>query len=211
MTISLFLGLSSFSLAAFADDHPTQGISSKEYGKLYVVEQREQSPHLWRVGAGTAYEFGNPYLHVQTFNQSIERSVNRFVWVGIQLTEFTSTSTALMNALRQELNNSVLGINAKTPRLAASAMTTFVPLSGHLSFLGDHPLAAELSIRVGAGAVSYEGEAARLMLSWSLRPMFHLDQHFSIQFGFGQEIESPFSSDNRIARFRGDLGLSYRF
>lgn len=189
----------------------TSGVSSQDYGTIFIVEQKNRPISNWRVSLNTSYEFSNPYTDVFGFSQSIERSVGRYVRLGAQLSEFVVKDTFLMNVLRDELKSQRYTLRTQAPLLAASGIATLVPLSGHFAFFGDQPLEAELAVRLGVGGISYRNESLRLLTSWSIRPSFHLNKRWSVQMGFGQDIESVFSNLDRMARFKGDIGLSYGF
>ncbi len=190
---------------------PVVGVSPQEYGTLYVIEHRDQKPELWKAGLGLNYEFGNPYSSVYGLTQTIERSVHRFFWLGFQVTEFKSYNTQLLSVLQEELKGKDYSLRTEVPQVSVSALATAVPFSGHLSFFGNQPLEAQLGIRLGSGAIWYQGQGSRWLLSWSIRPLVYITRSVSVEGGFGQGIESLFDSKDRVARYRGELSVGYHF
>lgn len=187
------------------------GLSSQEYGKIYVIEERNKSIPLWRAGLFGGYEAGNPYSHIYGISQTIERSFGRFFRVGIKATEFLTSPSRLTSTLENELSSYQYRIRPETPLVSASAIATVIPLSGHLNFFGNNPLNTELGFRLGIGAISYKDTSPRFLTSWSLIPVVHLNEKFAIQGGFGHDFESLFNSNDRTSRLRGELGVVFNF
>lgn len=196
--------------ASTSNSLPDSPVGFSDYGTLYVLEQTEHPVHLWRTSLFYGYELGNPYLNVHSASYVFERSVSRFTWIGMQFNAYLSGPTTLMKALREELQVKNIGTQFSVPIFSAYPIITLVPLRGHLSFFGKKPLEAELSLRAGAGYITYTDHPGRFGLLWSIRPSLHLNSQLSIQAGFGQEIESPFTPSDRLFNFRTDLGVSFQ-
>ncbi len=185
-------------------------LSTAEYGEIYVIEQRAGQKQMWRVGLNGEYEFGNAYSHVFGLSQTFERRLGQFFWAGIKLDEYTQMNTTLFNTLQSDALGNQFAFRSKSPTMAATAIGTIVPFSGHWSFFGNRPLASELGVRIGVGAVSYRRESLKPLMTWSLRPTIYLSEKVGVQMGFGQDIDSPFNS-NRYSRFKGEFGLTLQF
>ena len=202
---AIFVGLMD---SSFADE--TQPEPTSDYGQVYVIEKSLHEVQPWRFGLNYGYEFGNSYQDVHVTTLIAEHSLGRFAWIGVQTNVFISSSTSLMRTLSQQLQVQGVGINAQVPNYSIYPVFTWNPLGGHMSFLGNRPLEAELGIKIGGGYISYAGSPARFGLLWSIRPVVHFSEQWSAQGGFGQEIEAPFSSTDRLFHLRGELGISYQ-
>lgn len=200
--------LSSTSLSSRASHAPSA--SSIDYGQIYIAEQVQHEVLPWRLGLNYGYEFGNPYLDVNSTHITMERSLSRYLWIGTQLNLFFSSHTPLMKTFTHDIRISGWSTSLETPIYSAYLITTWMPLAGHLNFLGNYPVEVELGLKAGPGYVAYSTGSGRLGLIWSLRPVVHLTPRWSINAGLGQEIESLFTSSDRLFHFRGELGLSYQ-
>lgn len=203
----LFLFSASFCSWVHAEEAAAP--STTEYGEIYMLEQRDRVVHPWRVAFNYSYEFGNPYYDIHGLNLTFEHSIGRFVHVGVQGSYLISSKTNLLNTLERELKASDLGAELHIPKYSVYGIGTFIPLSGHFNFFGNYPIEAELAVRLGAGMIAYQ-DANRFGMIWSLRPTFHLTPQWSIQTGFGQEFEAPFTDDH-LVHFKGDVGVALSF
>ncbi|MBF0208033.1 MAG: hypothetical protein HQK53_14230 [Oligoflexia bacterium] len=179
-----------------------------EYGTLYLVEQKEMPSFPWQVSASFGSEVGNPYERIYDISLMGQHSIGHYVWAGLQYSKFYSSHTTLTNQLLDELNLHGFGAKIKVPSQSLFAVATLVPFMGYSSFIGGKPLAMEIDFRVGAGCVFYKGDADRLALTYSLRPVVWVTRQVSVQFGIGHiyEFGSP-----KFWRFIGDLSTSVRF
>lgn len=186
-----------------------EALSADEYGMLYVMEKRERSFYPWRLGLNYGFEFGNPYLDVHSLSGSIEHSIGRYFWLGVQATKFIPNQTVLMRQLWTELQIAGLVTSMAMPNYSLYGVATLVPLSGHLNFFGSMPVQMELDVRLGIGQVYSTDQSKALAGFWSALPTVYFD-HFGFQFGFGQEMELGVDSSHSV-RLRGDTRFFYQF
>lgn len=196
---------------AWADTNTSDALSSSEYGTLYVLENLEKQNYSWRTGLNYGFEFGNPYNNVFGAGLNLECALGRFVWLGVQATKYHSSESALMTALGKNLSDKGIDHTFLSPTYSVFPIVTLVPLSGHLSVLGHTPLELELNIRMGFGRTFYGENAGRNGVLWSILPILKLTQRWGLQMAVSQEIESPLDEENRMARTRGELGVSLQF
>lgn len=207
--VTLLIALAMGNIAR-AEDAVSPSKDSSEYGSIYMMEQRDRVIMPWRTGLSYSYDFGNPYSDVHGLGLTLEHSIGRFIWVGVQGNYFMSSNTALMNTLQNDLHVPGIGNTVHIPKYSVYPIFTLVPLSGHFNFFGNRPIEAELAVRIGVGSIAY-ADTTRMGLLWSLRPTFHIDSRWTIQTGFGQEVESPFASHDQLSHFKGDLGVLFGF
>jgi len=209
----MLLGISLATQAppAFSANPENSGVSKKEYGSLYIIEEQDREVPKWRISLGGNYEFGNPYSNIYGITQTFERGIGKFFWVGIRVTEFLSNNSALTNVLQSQLQNQNFGLLTETPLYSASAIGTVVPFSGHFNFFGAHPRKAEIGFRLGLGSMWYQNVSPRFLLSWALLPSIEVTDNIGVYFSFGQDIESIFHSSDQSTRTRGEMGLKFYF
>jgi len=75
----------------------------------------------------------------------------------------------------------------------------------------------ELSLTFGYGRTSYKENMVGLEKNsvgsflWRAGPRAYLSENFGLEFLFGQEIESLFSSEDRVTKSQARIGIISRF
>jgi hypothetical protein len=187
-----------------------QAGESLNYGQLYVAESSLRKELPWKFGANLGSQIGNSYESVLTGTFSAERFLGKFFWIGLQGTLYSSSPSSLMTAVSQDLSSQAIQVRLVSPKSSAYSILTWIPLSGYLSWFGNHPLEIHLGVRAGAGLVAYDRLANKFSTLWSLRPGIHFTPRWSLQLAVVQEIESPFDSKDQVNRFRGELGVGFQ-
>lgn len=211
LVMSLFLfGASLIAQASVAAQKVNS--NSVDYGTFYLVEQLSQETAPWRLGYSTSMEYGNSYSNV--FGQSfvVEHSIHRFAYAGLQFNKYFFTSTQTMEVLAKELDVRDLRYSIQNPSYSIYPVATFIPISGRVNFLGNKPFNLEVALRMGIGAIVYQGSSpTQWGMIYSIRPAFALNSQWRIQAGIGHELQSVFNRDNRVVRLQGDVGVGFSF
>lgn len=196
--------------SSFASAGDESTVSTEDYGEIFVLEQRTQDLSQFRASVEYAHELSNPYLNIDGVALGLQKSLSRFFWLGLQGTLYRSEQTKLINAVSGELRKSEADLQADPPEYSVHGVLDVIPLAGNLGFFGNHPLEFELDLLLGMGAVAYRSDTVD-SLAWMIKPTVYLSRHWSLYAGFGQELESVFSADERLLRLKAGTGLAFRF
>lgn len=185
-----------------------------DYGRVFVAEKTQHPWHRFRVSGQYGREFGDAYFLNQVVSLGAEFSIVRYLWTGIQWNYYFSATTSVLRNLDRALFQQKVLVEStlSVPKNAFYWTQTFVPFSGHFSFLFKRPLEVELGLRTGFGMVRMPYKKNELGFLWSVRPTVYLADQVLLQMGFGQELIAPFKKKfPRPFFYRGDVALVVEF
>lgn len=186
------------------------GLSSAEYGELYVVESLEKKVRPWQLTIEYSREFSNPYLNINGAAVSATRMINRHVGVGAQFAQFFSDETDATRSIQRNLDTQRISQSVERPSNSFYGLVTMVPLAGQLNLFSRSALPFELALNAGLGRAGYSERPSHFALLWSVSPQLLVSDFVGVRIGIGQEYEAPFT-DDALARWEGRLGAFVRF
>ncbi len=156
-----------------------------DYGELYVVETRTETPSQWAADLSYAYGFSNPYLHVHGLDLGIQRKITPFFGAGLQGEFFYTTTKRLATFMEANLASENAETKIYRPQTSIFAMGSLIPLSGMLNWFGGKPVDFDLRISLGPG-VSKFSDIGSLVPSFrgSINPEVMLTERFGMMVGF---------------------------
>jgi hypothetical protein len=187
--------------------------ASMDYDNVYLEEKRDSSKYPWKIGASLGGEFSDPYLSMQSATLLALRSlgsseVRRYIAVGVEFNKYLTQD----GSLTQNLNGSqIVAVTLPKPQYSGFGVFELTPFQGNVNFITRDPLELALAVRVGAGAMVYDANQAYPSVMWQVAPQVLVSDHVGIEIAGGQEIESPYNSNQRVARWMGQAGAFVRF
>lgn len=215
---ALVLSLVAFSIRWTPAYASAEGGSVQEGGlELYLVEERAPTETRNELGLSYGMEFASSYYSVRNLKLTYLRPigggrVRDVLRVGASISRFFSSDSALNQAIVQNLSGSrILRITAERPSVSAQGLVDVTPFRGHLGLFTRQPLELDLRLRAGSGIVTYENAKSRFVMSWSFRPTLRVSSNLAVEVAGGQDVESPFQADDKVARWLGEAGLTFFF